>query len=166
MRLPTKLGSRTAKLGHIARTLATTSSQSEAVADAIAATIAGLTPSTYAHRWDPAFAGIDRVPAGIVIPPLRIDAMANRAQIGSRDWQVEWPLLFYFDCARLPSAQARGMETIEAFIKAIDADHTLGGEVEIARVIGAATTDIDDEGTGRPLLEVEATVYTQWQEAI
>ena len=165
MRLPTKLGSRTAKLGHIARTLATTSSQSEAVADAIAAAISGLTPSTYAHRWDPAFAGIDRVPAGIVLPPERIDAMANRAQLGSRDWRVDWPVLLYVDCARLPSAQTRAMETVEALIAAIDADDTLGGEVEQARVISAAAIDID-ESAGRALLEVEATIATRWQEAL
>ncbi len=63
----------------------------------------------------------------------------------------------YFDIGDLAFGQAQAVEVIEAWILAIDADQTLGGVVQEAKV-----TTVDEpeyvEDAGRPYLIYPSTV--------
>jgi len=60
------------------------------------------------------------------------------------DWVLEFPVNFVFDLSEAVLAQTQAVDTMEAFIKAIDADTTLGraddvdgGVIQGAKVISA-----------------------------
>lgn len=82
-------------------------------------------------------------PCGVVELPTtrRTDLDVREDHMGQNDWWVEYPVAFYRELDEPATAQAALVETIEAFILAIDADQDLtnGGSpvVQEAKVVEA-----------------------------
>lgn len=138
-----KLGSRWAKLGHIARP-----TSSIGLYDYIAALASTGYPA------DTARAGIDQLPS-LVIGRPRGERMPSR--IGAQPYRYDIPCTLYSDMAVAHDAYDEQADLLEAFVRAVDADHTLG-----ARVEEAVVTDWDiptpNRSAHRPTLSTTATL--------
>jgi hypothetical protein len=111
----------------------------EPVATAIAAVISGLSvsPAVTGYSVDRGPTDSLQLPAGVVGAPsiVRKGVDEKETQLGSRDWNEEWPISFAFELDNYTAARTQAVEVIEAFIKAIDADETLGGIVSECKVV-------------------------------
>lgn len=82
----------------------------------------------------------------------------SESQLGSRDWQLDFPVTIYYDLREPTLAQVRIVEAVEKWIAAVDADEQLGGlsGVVTARVIRADRVyELQDK---RTLIGYETTV--------
>ena len=131
-------------------------------ADLIVAVINALTTSetVTATRWDPGMAGFDKLPAAAVgVPTIRrVGVDQPESQIGSRDWEITFPVTFYIDLAEAGYAQALAVEIAEAFIKAIDTESLQSSDASIidAKVTESHPAEYVDDA--RPLLAYETTL--------
>lgn len=132
-------------------------------ADLIVTVINGLTTSetVKATRWDPGTGtGFDKLPAASVgVPTIRrVGVDQPESQIGSRDWEITYPVIFYIDLGEARYAQALAVEIVEAFIKAIDTNtlQASDGSIVDAKVTEAAPAEYVDDA--RPLLAYETTL--------
>ena len=134
------------------------------IADAIADVLTGLavTPTVKGRTWDPGLTGIDKVPCGIVGPPeLRRTALDDsETQLGALDWYLDYPVIIGVDLDVAPSSASQLVEIVEAFVKAIDADQTLGlgafcDQAIVSEFFGPERSDPE---SGRPLYFYAGTV--------
>ena len=123
-------------------------------------TALNLTVSVKGYKWAPV--ELDAVPAGVVeLPTLdRIEPDAKESQINATDWHIEYPVAIYHDLSEAVYSQAQAVETVEAFVKAIDADPQLAGTVLDAKVTQAYPEILEDEA--RPLVRYVCSVRV-WQ---
>lgn len=127
------------------------------VAARLVTILQGLGLSTY--KWAPG--DLDALPAGVVEMPTITRTPVDEAEdhLGQNDWSTSWPVVLYFSLAEEPQAsQATAVETVEAFIAAIDADQDLGGAVQEAKVTEAEPEIVEEESraTIRYVCRVEA----------
>jgi hypothetical protein len=119
------------------------------VAERIKAKLAELNVITAdeRHKWAPASIGV--LPAGVIEMPTiaRTSPGQAESQLGSNDWTLTFPVTLYFELDEATAAQTQATETVEAFIKAIDDDPSLGDPsiIEDAKVILAAPSILDDD---------------------
>lgn len=101
---------------------------------------------------------LDSVPCGVVeIPSIeRVDPDTAESQLGTNDWHIVFPVVLYVDLSEADYSITQAIDFVEAWIKAIDADQTLGGAVFDCKVTSAEPLVIDDEA--RPLLAYETRV--------
>lgn len=116
-----------------------------------------VTPTLKGYRWDPGL--LDQVPAAVVgLPTIdRTEADGAESQLGSYDWLLRFPVVFYFDLPGDGSAavatQEQAAATVEAWIRAVDAIPDLGDPtVADAKVISAGPPEPVEEAP-RALLE-------------
>jgi hypothetical protein len=128
-----------------------TSTVLDPIADGIVAVVQTLSPTVKARKW--VVRDTDARPAAVVELPTvnRTDVDANEDHLGEYDWRSEWPVSFYFDFTDTAFGQAQALEVVEKFVSAIDADPTLGGTVQEAKVVTAGPPQIE-EGYARPML--------------
>jgi hypothetical protein len=81
----------------------------------------------------------------------------SESQLGSNDWRLELDVTIWFDLTDVSIAAARLVDTLEAFVRAVDADRTLGlvGVLD-ASVTGWEPVFLTDQT--RPLVGAETTV--------
>lgn len=121
----------------------------EALKDAADA-LSGVT----AHKW--VLRDTDSRPAAVVELPTvtRTQPDAEEDHLGEYDWRSDWTVAFYFDFdPQAPEAygQVQALEVIEAWIQAVNANPTLGGAVQEAKVVTAGPPELNDE-LSRPLI--------------
>lgn len=123
----------------------------------IANEIDGLTTaqSVKAYAQDPGLAGLDTLPAGVVGLPSfeRVGVDDREPQIGSTGWWLTFPVEFYFDIADPEFTATQAVETVEAFVLAIDANPGLGQsqeEVIDTKVVSGEPVEILE--AARPML--------------
>lgn len=108
-----------------------------------------------AHLWEPKDltppAGAVGVPAIKRTPPDEAES-----QLMTDDWELDYTVSLYFDLANVALAQQSMTDKVEAFIKAIDADPSLGGLVLEASVTEAVP--FIERDRKRPLVGYECTV--------
>jgi hypothetical protein len=121
------------------------------IAEALRAELAavGVAPVIKAHKWAPR--ALDKVPAGVIgVPSLRRrEPDGAESRLGRNDWRLIYPVGLYFELTEAIAAQARAVEVLEAWVKAIDANDTLNDLVEDAAVT-VAEPDFTEEG--RPMV--------------
>lgn len=101
---------------------------------------------------------LDALPCGVVELPTieRISPDDAESQLSTNDWHIAFPVTLYVDLSEATYSITQAIDFVEAWIKAIDADQTLGGIVFDSKVTTAEPLVIDDEA--RPLLAYETTV--------
>jgi len=121
------------------------------IADGLVTVIQGLSVTTKAQKW--LLRDTDARPAAVIELPTvrRTDVDMAEDHLGQLDWRSEWPVSFYFDFTDATFGQAQALEVIEKFIVAVDANPTLSGTVQEAKVLTAGPPEID-EGAARPAL--------------
>jgi hypothetical protein len=88
--------------------------------------------SVNGYRWErKAFDA--KLPVGVVgIPTIRRTAPGEReSQIGTDDWDMEFPVGLYFDLGDPVAAQQLAVETVERFIRAVDENPSLGDDTVV-----------------------------------
>ena len=133
------------------------------VAVQLVAKIDGLTQTVKGFKWQQS--DLDTVPAGVVgIPDIRRQSPNDREpQMNSWGWYLDFPLRFYVDLDEPNRAANEIMDIVEAFIKAIDADETLGGLIGVGhdgvpRVTSAQPFEQLDTEQNRSLMACELRV--------
>lgn len=103
----------------------------QAIADVASTTVtftasgSSHTSTITAYRWAPK--DLDLPCAVVEMPTIaRVAPEAAESQLGSDDWLIEFPVVFYFELDDPVFAQEQAVNTVEAFIQAIDADGNLG----------------------------------------
>lgn len=134
------------------------------VAQAIAqvAESLGLSPTVKGVVWAPRM--LDRLPALVIEVPAgaRTDPDQAESQLYTRDWNLDYACTFYTDLADAVTAQDRLTDLIEAFVMAVDADETLGGLANSAKVVEwDQPAELELEGSTRSLLMLKSTVAVQ-----
>lgn len=127
------------------------------IADALVTVIQSLSdPTVGAVKWSRL--DTDTRPAAVVGMPItirRTEPDQKEGQVGTDDWNVDFPVDFYFEFDELEAAQTQAVQVIEAWIKAIDADQTLGdlpGLLEAKVVEAGPPEKLTAESTGRATL--------------
>ena len=119
------------------------------VAQALQTKIAGLGLATTVagHLWAPAM--LPTRPCGVVeLPTLgRTDPLEAESEIGRDDWEMEFPVVFYFDLTEPIATQTLAVEVVEAFIQAVDADPSLGivSIADDASVVSVGPPEVIDD---------------------
>lgn len=111
------------------------------VADALEAKAEALTDVT-AYKW--VLRDTDVRPAAVVELPevARIAPQEAESQLGSNDWDSTWTVAFYVDFdPNSGYGQEQIVEIVEAWVSAIDADRTLAGVCEEAKVVHLGPPD-------------------------
>lgn len=119
--------------------------------------IAGLPFPINAMKWERL--ELDPLPAATVhVPQIERTAVGEaELQLGSLDWQLSYTVSLYFDLDDAVTAQARMVEYVEAFIKAVDQNPTLGlATVDEAKVVSAVP--FHERERRRPLAGYECEV--------
>lgn len=119
----------------------------------------GVSPSVKGYRWAPH--DLDALPAGVVeLPRVRRRGTDEpERQLGSNDWFLDFPVVLYFDLSEAQFSQDQAVDTVEAFIKAVDANPTLTATVEDAVVSEVEPSIVDDKN--RPLVAFECLVAVE-----
>lgn len=129
-------------------------------ADALAAILDGLnlTPVTKGHTWAPASL-TGSGPWGVVELPgfERHEPEEAEDEMGTDTWHIEYPVTLYVPLSDAPRDQERMAELVESFVRAVDADHTLGGVCREA-VVAEAERPTFTEDRNRVLIVCETTV--------
>lgn len=83
------------------------------------------TTTTIGYVWAPKTI---TPPCAVVEMPAvrRADPEEPESQLGTNDWEVDFPVVFYFDLADPEYSQQQAVATVEAFIQAVDEDGNLG----------------------------------------
>ena len=129
----------------------------------IASTISSLslTPSFKAYATDPGLAGIDSLPAAVCgLPTLqRTEPDQAESQIGTRDWNIQIPVILLFDLADTATAQAEALAGLEAFVQAIDSGALSVADPMIvdAKVTNSTPGEVVDNA--RPLLTYDCSLH-------
>ena len=129
------------------------------VADLVAALIESLDvdPLIKGYSIDPGPVGLDSLPAGVCgLPKIqRTDADGGESQLGTYDWTIELPVMFLFDLYDTTTAQAQALQTVEAFIKAVDTGSLSTSDPQIvdAKVTSSDPGELIDEA--RPMLSYD-----------
>jgi hypothetical protein len=135
------------------------------IADALAALIsgiAGLSGSTTVkgRKWKPPGGDVDSLPVGVVYLPTveRTGVDLAEDHLGANDWEIGFPAILYFTADDIAFGQAQAAEVTEAFIKAVDANPTLGlgivQETKVTRVDEAEVIELNN----RPVIQVRTRV--------
>ena len=104
------------------------------------------TSTVKGYSWAPR--DLDKIPAAVVEMPEveRVDVDTPESQLGSFDWRVTFPVVFYFELDEAARGQAQAVNVVEAFIKAIDASPTMGDNAIIdSKVVHAGPPEIIDD---------------------
>lgn len=106
------------------------------------------------HKW--VLRDTDSRPAAVIELPTvnRTQPDAPEDHIGQFDWRSDWTVVFYFDFdpnAAEAYGQVQALEVIEDWIEAINANPTLSGAVQEAKVVTAGPPELNDE-LSRPLI--------------
>jgi hypothetical protein len=137
----------------------TTEEAIDLVADRLVAQLEGLPHESddspvKAYKWaaNPG-AGFDSVPAAVVqIPKIqRTKIDEAERQLGSLDLNLRFEVFFVFDASDVTYTMPQSVATVAAFIDAIDADITLSGSAEEAKVTEADPRNVETKEGGRPL---------------
>lgn len=131
------------------------------VATQLASVVTGLsvTPAITGYESDPGKSGFPPPAAVVDLPTLRFpDIDESQVQLGSKDWYMEYPVHFYFDLSVYSESQRQAVLALEAFKKAVDANPTLNGTAEIARVVRAEPDLATLRSSGTPVLVYTVTV--------
>jgi hypothetical protein len=94
------------------------------------------------YTYDPLAEGM-KLPAAVVQPPdiTRVGVDGAESQLGTEDWSFNVPVLIYVVAGEARNAQATGVEYVESFIGAIDANPGLNagsGDIAVdAKVVSA-----------------------------
>lgn len=132
------------------------------------ATIAGGVSGVTAYAKDPGLQGLDGNPTAVVgVPAVNHGELDADPQIGSRIWTLDYPVNIFVDLDVAQDAVTLLIDTVEAFVKAVDADDqlvtadaTLSGLVVAARVT-SAEPGRDDRDTARPRLFYECNTRVE-----
>jgi hypothetical protein len=126
------------------------------IAQALVAVIKGIGLNEY--LWEPKDL---RPPAGSVsIPTLeRTEPDGAESQLHADDWDLGFTVSLYFDLAHVAKAQQAMVDALEAFVDAIDADHSLDGTVFDCAVTDAVP--FVERDRKRPLVGYEITVAVE-----
>jgi len=108
----------------------------------------------HGYKW----ARLDyNLPAGVVELPT-VDRRAENSQLGSEDWDMEFPVVLYFDLSEAESSQELAAEQVEAFIAAVDANPSLGSATIVDdAVVTSAVPSFDLDGA-RPMVVYTCTL--------
>jgi hypothetical protein len=132
------------------------------IAELVATTIEALsvTPGLIAYATDPGPAGLDQLPAAVCGLPTvtRTDPDQAERQIGATDWEIQLPVVFLFDLADTTTAQSQAIQTVEAFIRAIDTGKLSVSDPMIvdAKVSQSDPGEVVDDA--RPMLTYDCSV--------
>lgn len=129
------------------------------IADELVALIDALTPDTKPYLWVSPAGDTDVRPAGIVMLPEieRVGPDLPEDHLGETDWRLSYPVVFIVDFEPNGYYHAQAAEVVEAWIKAVDADTTLDGSVQEAKVTSVAPPEYQP-GEGRPYIQYATTV--------
>lgn len=125
------------------------------IGDALAAVLEDLEGTRSTDTWAPRETGA-RPAAVVELPSIRRSEL-DRAEdhLGEDDWSHTFWVVFYFDLAvKKPQlTQAKAAEIVESWIKAIDANPTLGldGLVQEAKVVATEEPEFA-EGESKPVM--------------
>lgn len=125
-------------------------------ADAIKAVLEAL--GYKVHRWLPQQFS---APAAIIeLPDIqRVEVEGTEAQLGSDLWQLEYPVSLVFPLREAATAQDRAALAVEQFIRAVDADESLGGVVYEASVISGAVEYDGDQANSVVIYRTRVSVW-------
>lgn len=109
-----------------------------------------------AYLWERE--NFDRLPAVAVGVPAfkRHGPDEAESQLGTLDWEIEYPISFYVDLANATDDQQRMVDGLQAIAVALDADPTLGDTVFDSGITEA--TPFVEEERARPLAGYQVTV--------
>lgn len=129
------------------------------IADQLVALIDALSVDTKAYLWTSPGGDTDVRPAGVVMLPEIERTQPDLAEdhLGENDWRITYPVVFAFDYEAGGYYHAQAAEVIEAWIVAVDADPSLSGVVQEARVVAAGAPEYNP-GEGRPFIQWATTV--------
>lgn len=130
-------------------------------ADRLVTIIEGLSLPTQVRARFGVSPNLPAMPCAVIeIPDVELtEPDEPESQLGATDWHLEYPVNFYFALREADAAQARAVETLEAFILAVKADPTLGGTAEVeAKVVSANIAYDEVSDTPNPRLVIETTV--------
>lgn len=117
-----------------------------------------LTPKLHAMKWERK--DLSPLPAATVHVPQIARTELDEAETELNlafDWTLTYTVSFYFDLADAVAAQGAMVDYVEAFIKAVDDNPTLGLElVDEAKVISA--DPFTERDRNRPLAGYECQV--------
>lgn len=96
------------------------------LAETVEVTMSNGTRALKGYTWEPR--EFDTVPAAAVGPPSvrRAGLDEGERELGSDDWYLDYPVSLYFDLDEAAKAQGQMAEALEAFVKAVDTDPSLG----------------------------------------
>lgn len=117
----------------------------------VAATVTGLN----AVKWTPKDVN---PPTAVVGIPRGHRSGVDEAeqQLGSEDWYLTYTVALFFDLSEAQFSQAQAVETLEAFISAIDDNPSLTGTVLDAKVTNFEPEVVTE--ANRPLLSYSVDV--------
>ena len=128
----------------------------------VAAVLDGLavTPTVKGYAVDPGMTGLDSLPCGVVGPPTIERRVVDEgdSQIGSRDWNLTFPVTLFFDLADTATAQAQATQTVEAFITAVDTATLSVSDASIEDAVVAVATPVEILNDARPMLAYECSL--------
>jgi len=104
------------------------------------------------YVWPPR--ELDKVPAAVVELPVITRTGVDQAEdhLGQTDWTLTYPVIFYFDLAKAEVDADKAADVVEAFVLAIDADQSLGGLCQEAKVIAVEEPEFGVEINSRTLI--------------
>lgn len=130
-----------------------TSTVTDPIAEALKTIIEGITIAgkpVKTYKWPPQ--DLDRRPAAVIeLPEIRrTEPDTAEDHLAENDWNYVLPVMFYFDLEDVAFSHAAAVETIESFIKAVDADQDLSGNCQEAKVMADRAEYF--EGEAKPLI--------------
>jgi hypothetical protein len=128
------------------------------VAQALADLITGLPGDIRGQLWEPNPGNVNP-PVGVVSMPRidRSDVEDEESQLGTDDWALDFTVFLFHDLGNALYAQGEAVEDIEEFIKAVDANPSLGLATVIDTKVVAVTPGFDLDQT-RPQIVTECRV--------
>lgn len=131
------------------------------VATELKAVIEGmsLSPVVKVYKWLPRqFSGAG--PFAIIELPdyVGVEPEGVQTQMGTWDWEMTFPVTFYFGHLDTVNAQAASVEYLESFIKAIHANQSLNGVADEASVVEAKALYLTDDSRSWVAYETQVRV--------
>lgn len=121
----------------------------------------GLAVEFNAHRWLPGPGVGFKPPAAIVELPdfERAEVEGAEPQLGSDLWQLEYPVSLVFALREAQVAQDRAALGVETFVRAVDADASLGGVAYESSVVGGEPEYDDNQGNPVVIYRTRVSVW-------
>lgn len=131
----------------------------DALADRLKEMVEELDGSVKGYKWAAGPAGLDAVPAAVIQIPKIERTRVGQAEdhLGQLDVPMTFELFFFFDASDVSHFMPQAVSIVTEFIEAIDADITLGGVAEEAKVVNSEPANVEESG-GRPLFGYSSTV--------